>query len=100
MGYQSFNLNDDDYQTYRFEIIEVYKGDKWKDVAISEIANRGCCFNNNTIILNNSKNILISDIKKGNEISTLDLENDAIKNSSIVKTAKQIHHVTGLVEFE
>lgn len=92
MGYQSFNLRDNDYEIFRFEIVEVYKGDKWKDVAISEIASMGCCFNSNTIIQSNTKDILISDIQKGNEISILDIETDNIKNSLIIKTAKQIHH--------
>ena len=93
MGYQSFTLRDDDYEIFRFEIVEVYKGDKWKDVAISEIASMGCCFKSNTIIKSNTKNILISEIQKGNEISSLDIETDNIKNSSIVRTAKQIHHI-------
>ena len=92
MGYQSFDL-DDYYDVFRFEIVEVYKGDKWKDVAISEIAIMGCCLNKNTIIQNHSKNILITDLNKGNEISTLDFKTDKLINSSILKTAKQTHHV-------
>ena len=92
MGYQYFDLTDDNYEIFRFEIIEVYQGEKWKDVAISEIASLGCCFKSNTTIQFNTKDILISEIQKGNEISSLNIETGKIDNTSIMKTAKQTHH--------
>lgn len=94
MGGQRFDLSD--YDLYgkwiKFEIVEVYKGDKWSDVAISEIHTRGCCFNSNTDILNFNKSVNINKIQKGDEISNLDIETNEIKVSKVINSAKQIHH--------
>ena len=51
MGIQSFDLPSNEYENLKFEIIEVYKGDQTKDVAISEIFDNGCCFNKSTNIV-------------------------------------------------
>jgi hypothetical protein len=92
MGGQYFNLPENNYQRVRFVIVDVYKGDKWKDVAISEIHQRGCCFNSNTKILNFKNTLSIDKIQKGNDISYLDLKTDKIKVSKVIQSAKQIHH--------
>lgn len=92
MGGQYFNLPENNYQRVRFVIVDVYKGDKWKDVAISEIHVRGCCFNSNTKILNNLDALTINKLKNGTEISCLDLNTDKIKVSKVIQSANQIHH--------
>jgi archaellum component FlaC len=105
MGGQHFNF--DDYNLYdnfgangnwenlkfKFEIVEVYKGDKWKDVAISEIHAKGCCFNSNTNILNFNEPLLIGNLDNGQEISSLDIETGEIVVTKVVRSAEQIHHI-------
>jgi len=81
-----------DGETLKFEIIEVYKGKKWSDVAISEIYTFGCCFTQNTSIFNNLEETTISNIKKGSKISIINLESDKIEQTKVIKTVKVIHH--------
>ena len=94
MGGQYFDLSD--YDLYgkwiKFEIVEVYKGEKWNDVAISEIHTRGCCFNSNTDILNLNQPLKIDELKNGNEISSFDIATGEIKASKVIQSVKQIHH--------
>ena len=54
-------INGDTYNPdeFKFEIVDVYKGVKWSDVAISHIDYIACCFALET-------EILASDINKGN----------------------------------
>jgi len=92
MGGQSFKITENNYDLFRFEIVSVYEGHKWKDVAISEIHQRGCCFNTNTKILNLESPLSINQIQKGNEISSLDLKTDEMKISKVTQSAKQTHH--------
>tara|TARA_Y100000385_G_scaffold146337_1_gene151960 strand:- start:335 stop:1429 length:1095 start_codon:yes stop_codon:yes gene_type:complete len=105
MGGQYFNLSIESGETMgkfgdwefqapwvKFEIVEVYKGDKWNDVAISEIHTRGCCFNSNTNILNFNEPISIGKLEKGQEVSSLDIETGEIKVTNVILSAKQIHH--------
>tara|TARA_Y100000813_G_scaffold195643_1_gene177786 strand:- start:187 stop:1242 length:1056 start_codon:yes stop_codon:yes gene_type:complete len=94
MGGQYFNLpNDDLYGKWiRFEIVEVYKGEKWNDVAISEIHTKGCCFNTNTNILNFDQPLKIEKIQNGNEIASVNIATDKIKETKVIRSAKQIHH--------
>lgn len=92
MGGQSFKIPENNYEIFRFEIVSVYEGDKWKDVAISEIHQRGCCFNSNTKILNLESHRSIHQIQTGNEIYSLDLKTDEMKISKVTQSAKQTHH--------
>ncbi|MDB9931120.1 hypothetical protein OAD28_00180 [Flavobacteriales bacterium] len=94
MGGQYFDLSDYDLygQWIRFEIVEVYKGDKWNDVAISEIHTRGCCFNSNTNILNLNEPLTIKKLQKGDEISSVDITTGEIRVTQVIQSAKQIHH--------
>jgi hypothetical protein len=92
---QMFELPDDSkygYENFRFEIKSVYKGLKWKDVAISEINSKGCCFNGNTKVYNENNTISINEIKKGAEISLIDIDKNKITKNTVIKTAKQIHY--------
>jgi len=54
MGEQVFDLPlsspDETGIEFKFEIVDVYKGLKWDDVAISHVDNNGCCFAGSTTI--------------------------------------------------
>jgi len=101
MGYQSFDIPEvDDFTTYRFEIVEVYPGIKWKDVAISEITNFGCCYNSNTFIRTDNKITIAKLLKKGSEVTSVNIETNELYNDLIIQTAKQIHHKLLRVESE
>jgi hypothetical protein len=92
MGYQSFDIpNDNEYNMYTFEIIEVYPGIKWKDVAISEICNIGCCFNINTSIQANGNQLISENLKKGTSISTVDIETHKLSDHEILNCAEMKH---------
>lgn len=98
MGRQYFELpdhtgySDEPQNIYRFEIVEVYKGEKYKDVAISEIEWSGCCFAGNTIIgTGNANDISINELKKGQSITVIDLENNLAKSANVTKVAEQKH---------
>lgn len=97
MGGQQFELPDyTDYNpekehTYKFEILEVYKGSKWKDVAISEINLVLCCFSETTTIQSSLHPISISSLEKGATIFSVDIETGELSNSEVIKTTKQTH---------
>jgi hypothetical protein len=100
MNSQSFELewrwedeeNEWDDAVVRFEIVEVYKGDRWSDVAISGTEIISCCFTQNTSILNSLEETSISDIKKGSKISLINLESDKIEETGVVRGVKVIHN--------
>jgi hypothetical protein len=92
MGCQFFDIpSKAEYTWYRFEIVEVYQGLKWKDVAISEICSYGCCFNANTEIFTNKSEIFASNLMIGSVINSLDIQNNQITASSIVRIDKVYH---------
>lgn len=76
---------------FKFEIIEVYKGLKWPDVAISEVDLVLCCFAENTVITSNHTLLSVSDLENSQTISTVDLENNKIEETEVVKMTSQIH---------
>jgi len=79
----------------RFEILEIYKGDKYNDIAISEIYfNRDvrCCFTKGTKISTLKSNIAIENLKIGDKILTYDMKTKKIKETTIKKLAKQKHN--------
>ena len=88
--------------TLKFEILEVYNGLKYDDVAISEIYFDGLdvlCFVKGTKVQladNSSKNI--ENLKIGDLIAYVDLETNQIKSAKIEKLGKAIHH--GLVKYK
>lgn len=88
--------------TLKFEILEVYKGLKYDDTAISEIYFDGLdvhCFAKGTKVLladNSTKNI--ENLKIGDMVAYLDLETKEIKSAKIEKLEKVIHH--GLVRYK
>lgn len=99
MGYQQFYLPNSEFDSletqniFRFEIIEVYKGDKYDDVAISEIDFGACCFSTSTRLYNQSSNKISQ--KEGEEISSLNVENGSLQKANIIKVSQQKH--VGLV---
>ncbi|HTO17178.1 MAG TPA: hypothetical protein VLZ83_15540 [Edaphocola sp.] len=95
MGAQIFELPGD-YQydkpvIFKFEIISVYKGDRWTDVAISHIDNVGCCFSGNTNLVYNGALIPISGITKGKTLTTININSGVSNNTEVLKTTTQKH---------
>jgi hypothetical protein len=76
---------------FKFEIVDVYKGTKWPDVAISEIDVVLCCFTESTIINTASNSTSISDIKSGDSIYSVDLKTGGINSTQVEKISKQTH---------
>lgn len=97
MGAQSFELpveagySDEPKSIFRFEIVEVYKGAKYKDVALSEIEWSGCCVAGNTSITTEHSLLATDELQTGQTITTLDLETAATKEVQVLKTAHQKH---------
>ncbi|BAX81677.1 NADase-type glycan-binding domain-containing protein [Labilibaculum antarcticum] len=87
--------------TLKFEILDVYKGLKYDDVAVSEIYFDGLdvhCFTKGTKIQladKSSKNI--EDLEVGDLVAYMDFDNKTIKSAKIEKTEKVVHH--GLVTY-
>ena len=81
--------------TLKFEILEVYQGDKYDDVAISEIYFDGIdvhCFAAGTKILmtdNSLKNIEL--IQAGDVIKSYDFENKKLIDSKVTRLISAIH---------
>lgn len=100
MESQSFELewrcedeeNKWDDAVVRFEIVEVYKGDRWSDVAISGTEIISCCFTKNTSILSSLEETSISDIKKGSKISFINLKSNKIEETVVLRGVKVMHH--------
>ncbi len=96
MGQQYFELPDHNTDqvkanTYKFEIVEVYPGAKWKDVAISEIGYSLCCFSSSTLISTKLTAQSITNLKEGNEIYSVDINNGKVTSAQVLKTTKQTH---------
>lgn len=76
---------------FKFEIVDVYKGTKWQDVAISEVDVVLCCFTESTIINSTSNESSISNIKSGDSIYSVDLKTGGINSTQVEKLTKQTH---------
>ncbi|MFN6039206.1 MAG: NADase-type glycan-binding domain-containing protein [Bacteroidota bacterium] len=93
MGEQYFELplsNTQGLQTYRFEVVDVYKGTKWPDVAISEIQHVLCCFSEETEIAAEI-NLSFINLKDGCSITAVDPNSGEFKKTEIIKTTNQNH---------
>lgn len=90
--------------TLKFEILEVYKGLKYDDVAISEIYFDGIdvhCFAKGTKIQladNTTENI--ENLKTGDLIAYMDLKTNQIKSAKIEKLDKVVHNGLATYKFE
>lgn len=99
MGAQYFSLpEDEDYEmaTFRFVILEVYPGLKWKDVAISEISSRGCCIAAAQVLLPNGEELGIDELHVGTEVATYHIETTERRTANIESKVSAIH--VGLIE--
>lgn len=99
MGSQQFDLpfKPDNYEEMGkvklvFIIVDVYKGLKWDDVAISGLDYKLCCFGTDTYISINQKQIRISEIKKGNDIECIDIDNNKVYKSK-VNSVVSVEHI-------
>ena len=56
---------------FKFEIVDVYKGDEWSDVAISHIDYVACCFALETKIM--TTDVYTENLKVGDNIYTVNI---------------------------
>ncbi len=77
---------------FRFEILDVYKGLKWSDVAVSEITYALCCLSATTQIGGDNETEQISELKSGDEIFSVDVKTGGLEKAEILATARQQHH--------
>lgn len=93
MGHQNFDLPTDNvYKRYKFEIVEVYPGLKWKDVAISEITSMGCCFSINTKILAGTQFISTEKLTNASTIRSIDFNTNSLVDTKLMHSVKTTHH--------
>ena len=87
--------------TLKFEIIDVYKGNKYDDVAITEIYFSGldvhCFIKGTKITLPNKSTMNIEDLKVGDKVLTYDYSKNQLIEATIEKLEKVIH--SGLVTY-
>ena len=103
MGAQRFNLpinNGDgdeplDDSKFKFEIVEIYKGDRWKDVAVTHVGGvqRCCLLAESSILKEDGIKKEISQVNKGDEVKSLDLISQKTKSSKVKKVTNQTHHM-------
>ena len=99
MGSQYFGLPED-YDSeeidpvFKFEIVEVYKGDKWKDVAITHIDLQGCCLLGQSRVSDlDGTYQQISKINEGEFIKTIDLKSGKETKAKVNQVFTQKHYV-------
>ncbi len=87
----------------KFEIVDVYKGDKYEDVAISEIEFDGTgvhCFAKGTLVdLPNGK-LAIEQIKIGDTINAYNEQSGKVEPAVVLALAHQQHHNLYTLDFE
>jgi hypothetical protein len=97
MGRQSFELPDHNSYNplveyiFKFEILEVYKGSKWQDVAISEINLGLCCISESSLINTPTNSVNISKLQENILINSIDIETGEVFESKVKKISKQRH---------
>ena len=74
---------------FKFEIVSVYEGDKWSDVAISHIDYIACCFALETEIM--KSDVSIEKIKEGDNIYTIDINTGELSSGLIQKISSEKH---------
>jgi len=89
----SYYADDESGPRFKFEIVEVYEGDKWKDVAITHIDLQGCCLLGQSIITDSHNNYQqISKINKGDFIKTMDLKSGKVTKAKVNQVFNQKHY--------
>ena len=79
----------------KFEIADVYKGDKYDDAAISEIEFDGIgvhCFAKGTLVSTPSGQVEIEKLVVGNKILSFNELTKTVETSTILELANQKHH--------
>ncbi|MBL7827382.1 MAG: hypothetical protein JNJ57_12165 [Saprospiraceae bacterium] len=79
----------------KFEITEVYQGEKYEDVAISDIVFDGIgvhCFAEGTFIETPGGQVEIQDLKIGDKVLSWNELNQSIDTSTVLELAHQPHH--------
>jgi hypothetical protein len=94
MGEQRFELPGNNYdKTIKFEIAEVYKGDTWDDVCISEISSVGCCFREASISLSEGSNVSLDGLQiEKDKIFVPQLESGQLGASTVRSIYHQEHN--------
>lgn len=87
----------------RFEIIEVYKGNKFRDVVISEINFEGLdvlCFKSGTLIkMVDGSQKPIEQLKPNDKILSYNLNDNRVETSTILGLEKVIHNNLVILDF-
>lgn len=97
MGGQHFELPDhnrmdlSEPSIFRFEIVEVYPGLKWKDVAISEIDLTLCCIGLSSLVTTPTTAQSVCSLIEGDQILAMDLVNQSTYNTTVQKITKAKH---------
>lgn len=96
MGAQYFELphhiNWETKENFKFEIVEVYKGDKWEDVCISHIDHTACCFAPTTKISLATKGTqMVQQLEEGTSLVAIDLKTNKTFESDVELTTNQRH---------
>lgn len=84
-----FNSPKDDDPIFRFEILDIYKGNKWSDTAISEIGFSACCMAADTEVMCSTD--ILGKIRNGSRIKTIDPSTGKTMES-IVERMGHSHH--------
>lgn len=95
MGAQHFELphrvNWEHKSNFKFEIVEVYKGEKWDDVCISHVDHVACCFAPNTMIALENTAQAIEQLEEGTTVLGIDLDKEKTFMSKVELTTQQRH---------
>tara|TARA_B100001758_G_C18401260_1_gene609169 strand:- start:1330 stop:2370 length:1041 start_codon:yes stop_codon:yes gene_type:complete len=95
MGGQRFDLPVEmfDNAYFKFEIVDVYKGERWNDVAITHLDYQGCCLLKESAVLDVDGVIQeISSIKEGDILQTINLNSGKVETTEVKKVVKLTHH--------
>ena len=102
MGEQEFDLpfdtdRDGDEPLYdskfKFEIVEIYKGERWNDVAITHVGGpKGCCLVAESFILNEvGVKEKISQVNQGDKIKSVNFISNKTHSNKVKKVVSQMH---------
>lgn len=97
MGEQRFDLNvigetPEEGRLIRFEIVDVYKGAKWDDVAISHMHYTQCCFATTTQLLVSAVSFIeAGSVVRDSEILSYDMASDTVQAAKVEFIASQKH---------
>lgn len=91
---QTYRTTEDDNEVqyiFRLEIVEVYPGNKYQDVGISEIDYTLCCYGEGSRVLAAEGAQSVANIAQGSPVITLDLKTGKIAEKVVEKVSRQTH---------